>query len=134
MQRVRWIFRIAAIYGLLVLLPGLFMEARFSIANPPALTHPEFYYGFYGSAIVWQLVFLLIASDPARYRALIGLAVLEKAAFFFPSVWLWQSGHLAASDPLWGALVDGLLMLMFGYAWWHSRRIGNGINSDSDPA
>ena len=117
MRAAQWIFRLAAIYGLLVLLPGLFLEAQFSATNPPPLTHPIFYYGFYGSAIVWQLAFLLIASDPQRYQPLIAIAVLEKAAFLLPALWLRSQGRLADSGPWWGALIDGLLMLLFLFAW-----------------
>ena len=28
---------------------------------PPTITHPDFFYGFVGVALVWQLVFLLNA-------------------------------------------------------------------------
>ena len=77
---------LAAIYGILVLLPGFFLEAEFSRTSPPALTHPEFYYGFYGSALVWQLAFILIARDPVRYRPLMLVSVLEKAGFRFEGI------------------------------------------------
>ena len=77
MKAARWIYGGAGIYGLLVLFPGLFSEARLNTDWPPALTHPEFYYGFYGSALVWQLLFLMIAREPARYRALMPVTILE---------------------------------------------------------
>lgn len=119
MKMARWVFLIAGIYGLLVLAPGFFLE---KLVSPPALTHPEFYYGFYGSALVWQAVFLLIGRDPARWRALMPLAVLEKAAFFLPALWLWSQGRLAAADgPFIGAMIDGLLLAAFAVAWRLSR-------------
>ncbi len=43
MKTARLIFAIAAIYGLVVLVPGLFTEAAFNLASPPAINHPEFY-------------------------------------------------------------------------------------------
>jgi len=64
MRPARWIFLIAGLYGVLVLVPGFFLEAQFRTSEPPAVTHAEFYYGFYGSALVWQLAFFVIASDP----------------------------------------------------------------------
>ena len=121
MKLARIIFGVAAAYGLLVLLPGLFTEAQFNQMNPPAINHPEFYYGFYGVALVWQFVFILIARDPLRYRSLMLLGVTEKAAFFVPSLLLWQSGRLAVGGPFYGAMIDGVLMLLFAFAWWHSR-------------
>ena len=51
----RRIFRWAGIYGLIVLVPALFLEARVGIDAPPPITHPEYYYGFIGLAIAWQL-------------------------------------------------------------------------------
>ena len=121
MKLARIIFAVAAVYGVLALLPGLFTEALFNQMNPPAVTHPEFYYGFYASALVWQFAFMLIAYDPARYRALMLVAVAEKAAFFVPSMLLYQSARLAVGGPLYGAIIDGILMLLFALAWWRSK-------------
>lgn len=108
---------LAAIYGVLVLLPGFFLEERFSQTIPPALTHPEFYYGFYGSALVWQFAFFLIARDPVRYRSLMLIAVLEKAAFLIACLALWSSGRMEPSGPLYGSLMDGVWMILFAFAW-----------------
>ena len=117
MKAARIIFAVAAIYGIAVLLPGLFIESA-AMQSFQALSNPEYYYGFYGSALVWQIGFLLIARDPVRYRPLMPVAVLEKAAFFFACLWLWQSGRLGAgSGPFIGAMVDGALMVAFLIAW-----------------
>lgn len=119
MRFARWVFLIAGIYGILVLVPGLFMEQE---ATPPAITHPEFYYGFFGSALVWQLVFLLIGSDPLRWRLLAPVAVLEKAAFFVPCLALYYTGRMEAGQMFLGGMIDGFLMVMFALAWWVSGR------------
>lgn len=121
MRAARIIFLVAGLYGLAVLIPGLLTETAFSAANPPALTHPEFYYGFYGSALVWQLVFLTIARAPAQLRLLMPLAMLEKLAFFLPSLALYAQGRMAFGPLFIGALIDGALCLAFGLAWWLSR-------------
>lgn len=118
MKAARWIFLIAGIYGILVLIPGFFLESM--VAAPP-ITHPEFYYGFYGSALVWQLVFLAIARDPVKLRPLMLLAVLEKVAFFVPSLALHFTGRLPMGGPLIGGMIDGVLMVLFAFAWWSSR-------------
>lgn len=118
MRAARIIFVLAAIYGIGVLLPGLFIEAG-GARGFPELPNPEYYYGFYGSALVWQIGFLAIARDPLRYRALIPVAVLEKLAFFLPCLWLWQAGRLGAdSGPFIGGMIDGVWMLLFLLAWW----------------
>src|SRR5262245_55352144 len=77
----RWVFRIAGIYGLAVLVPQYSLEEQVSRDYPPPITHPEYFYGFLGVAVSWQVAFLLIAQDPARYRPLMIPAALEKAAF-----------------------------------------------------
>ena len=112
----------AAIYGILVLLPGFFLEGQFNRTIPPALTHPEFYYGFYGSALVWQFAFILIARDPARYRPLMLVSVVEKASFFIACLALWHSGRMGIGGPFYGSLIDGVWMLLFGIAWTRTRR------------
>src|SRR3712207_4414010 len=89
------VFRIAGIYGIVVLLPQYFLEERIGRDYPPPITHPEHFYGFVGLALVWQLVFLLIARDVRRYRALMPLAVLEKLAFGVPALALYAGGRLA---------------------------------------
>lgn len=45
------LFLIAGIYGLLVLVPQYFLEEKNGRDYPPAITHPEYYYGFVGVAV-----------------------------------------------------------------------------------
>jgi len=122
MKLARWIVLIAGLYGIAVLIPGLFMEAAFNAGNPPPVRHPEFYYGFYATALVWQFVFLLIAFDPARFRPLMAIAVLEKVSFFGPAMALYAQGRLAVGGPFYGAIVDGVLMVLFALAWLRSAK------------
>jgi hypothetical protein len=70
MKLARWIFAIAGIYGILVIAPLYFAEGPIAQNDPPAITHPEFFYGFVGVTLAWQLVFLSIARNPMRYRPL----------------------------------------------------------------
>jgi hypothetical protein len=46
---------------------------------PPAINRPEFY--FAGVTLAWQVMFLVIGSDPVRYRVAMLPAMLEKAGF-----------------------------------------------------
>jgi len=48
MKFARVVFLVAGIYGLIVLLPQYFLEAKVGLDSPPPITHPEFYYGFIG--------------------------------------------------------------------------------------
>jgi hypothetical protein len=112
MTFARRVFTIAAVYGLLVLVPQYFLENKLGRDFPPPLTHPEHFYGFIGIAAVWQVLFLLIARDPIRYRPAMPVAVLEKLAFGIPAVVLYSQGRLAT--PVLGAgLVDLVLAVLF---------------------
>src|SRR5256885_10078509 len=81
MRFARRVFSIAGIYGLIVLLPQYCLEAKNSSDFPPAITHPEYYYGFIGVGLACQILFLVIARDPVRYRAMMIPAVIEKFSF-----------------------------------------------------
>src|SRR4051812_34448565 len=109
-------FRIAGVYGLLVLLPMYFLEGRIGRDIPPPITHPEFFSGFLGVAVAWQVAFLVISRDPVRFRPLMVPAVLEKASFGLPAVALWLGGRLAA-PMLTAGLIDLALGVLFTVAY-----------------
>ena len=107
----RRVFLAAGIIGLIIVLPLLFSEAQRNIDYPPAITHPEFYYGFLTVTCAFQLVFLVISRDPVRYRMLMIPSMIEKFPFVIAIVWLYAEGRtdstmLAASmlDLVWGIL------------------------------
>lgn len=103
------IFLTAAVYGLIVLVPQYFLEGRTGRDFPPPITHPEYYYGFIGVAVAWQIVFLLISRDPIRYRPLMLVAVVEKAVFGLPAIALYLGGRLSGQ-----MLAAGILDLILG--------------------
>jgi hypothetical protein len=117
MKFAKWVFRIAGIYGVVVLVPLYFRAA-------PA-EHPEFYYGFIGVALAWQVVFLLMSGDPARYRAVMLPSILEKLAFGIPALILFAQGRLAA-DMLAAGIIDLVLAVLF-FVSWRSTRIRQGV-------
>jgi hypothetical protein len=110
------VFTVAGIYGLIVLLPLYFMEHRLSQDQPPAISHPEFYYGFVGIAVAWQVAFLIIGRDPERYRLLMLAAILEKVAYGFAAVLLFLDDRLAGS-LLAGGIIDLILAVLFAMAF-----------------
>ena len=116
----RRVFMFAGIYGLVVLLPQYFLEERIGRDYPPPITHPEHFYGFVGLALVWQLAFLLIASDVIRYRPLMPIAVAEKAAFAIPTFLLFASGRVAAATTA-VAGIDAVLGIFFLAAYLATR-------------
>lgn len=112
MKFARWTFLIAGIYGLLVLLPQYFLIEKAGSDAPPPINHPEYYFGFVGVAIAFQIVFLLIASDPLRYRPIILAAIVEKFSFGIATAIL-LSKDMVAGPIVYGAAVDVVLGILF---------------------
>ncbi len=114
MKFARIVFLLAGIYGIVVIAPLFVLEGLIDALQPPAITHPEYFYGFVGIGLVWQFCFLLIASDPLRYRSLMLLAALEKATgiIFVALVLL----HRSPPSMLIG-LVDSALGVLFLLAY-----------------
>jgi hypothetical protein len=116
MQFARRVFHIAGIYGLVVLLPQYFMEGRLGRDYPPPINHPEHFYGFIGVATAWQVAFLIIARDPARYRLLMLPGILEKLSFGLAALVLFAQGRLAPTIVAFG-VVDLLWAVLFAWAY-----------------
>lgn len=112
MKFAKIVFVVAGIYGLITLIPAYFLEIYVGIVDPPPITHPEYFYGFLGVAIAWQVAFLVIASDPKRYRPLMLVALLEKVGYGAAVVVLFEAHRVEVSVMAPG-LVDLLLGALF---------------------
>ena len=113
----RRVFLIAAIYGVIVLVPQYFMEEKVGRDFPPPITHPEHFYGFIGVALAWQVLFFMIARDPARYRGAMLPAILEKLAFGLAAIALYAQGRLVMP-----VLAAGILDLIFATLFFLAYR------------
>lgn len=121
MKFAKWAFRIAGSIGLLQIVPLYFYEEQLARDMPPALTHPEYYYGFAGVTLAWQVAFLVISSDPLRYRPLMPVAILEKATFVLAALWLFTQGRLPGMIGAF-ALLDLVYGLSFVAAYITTRQ------------
>jgi hypothetical protein len=115
------VFLVAGIYGLLILPPHYFLEEKIGRDTPPAITHPEFFYGFIGITLAWQLVFLVIARNPLRYRPLMLVSVLEKLAYGIPAIALFAQQRIKAMTLAFGC-VDLVLGALFVLAFFLTPR------------
>jgi hypothetical protein len=120
MKFARWVFLLAGIYGVLVVLPQFFLERRVGIDYPPPITHPEYFYGFAGVALAWQFAFLIISRDPVRFRPMMLPGIMEKAAFGFATIALYLEERLAWQMLAFG-LIDLVLGILFLVAWVKTR-------------
>jgi hypothetical protein len=108
MRLAKWVFLLAGITGVLMVLPPYFLEEQFGRDDPPPVNHPELYYGFFGVTLSWQVMFLVIGSDPVRFRRAMLPAMLEKASFALAIPVLYALGRVggiwvgfASMDATW---------------------------------
>lgn len=122
MKFAKVVFWCAGIWGTGVLAPLFFMFDAIGRRDPPAITHPEFYFGFLGVALAWQFVFLVIAADPLRYRPIMLLSVLEKGSYVLTTGLLVILGHMTAAASALGA-PDAVLAVLFIVSFLKTRRV-----------
>ena len=85
-----------------------------------AINHPEFFYGFIGVTLSWQLAFLIIARDPVKYRLLMMPACLEKLSFAAAIQILYVQKRVDGIMLI-RASLDFLLLILFLIALAKSR-------------
>jgi len=116
----RRVFTGAGIYGLVCVVPMYWLERYFGEQYPPPITHPEFFYGFVGVTIAWQLVFLVMGGDPMRYRPLMLPAIVEKLGWGVAVSALVARGR-TAPGMLPPAFVDLALAVLFATSFVRTR-------------
>jgi len=121
MKFARWVFAIAAVYGLALITPMYFAEAQIGRNDPPAITHPEYFYGFIGVTLAWQLVFVMLARRPLEYRPIMLAAVVEKAAYGIAAVALFLQERVSPLVGVFG-IVDLTLGTLFAISFYMTRR------------
>lgn len=120
MKFAKVVFWIAGVWGVLTLVPLYFMLDLIGRQDPPAITHPQFYYGFVGVALIWQFAFFLTATDPARFRPFILLSVLEKLSYVLAVSVLCLQNRISFAQSV-TALPDSLLVISFLIAFFIVR-------------
>jgi hypothetical protein len=121
MKFAKIVFAGAGVWGVLVLTPLYFTFDLIGRQDPPPITHPQFYYGFSTVAMAWQLAFLVIATDPERFRPMMIAAVLEKAGYVVAVGALYLQQRLSPLQ-LAAAVPDALLGVLFVTAFFKTSR------------
>lgn len=120
---IKTIFLTSGIYGLIIMLAMLLSEKQFSHENPPQLTHLEFYYGFIGVCIAFQILFILIAKNPLKYKLMMVPAILEKFSFGLVVIVMHYQKNIPNTVFVFG-LIDLIFLCLFIYAFIKTRSIG----------
>jgi len=116
MKFAKIVFLVAGVWGVLVIAPLYFMFDLIGQKDPPAITHPGFFYGFVGVALAWQIAFLFISRDPVRFRPLMIPSIFEKFSYAIAVVVLVLQTRMHASDLVFAA-TDLLLGVLFVLAY-----------------
>ena len=117
MKFAKMVFWVAGMWGFLVLTPLYFMFDIIGQKDPPPITHPGFFYGFVGVALVWQVVFIIVATDPVRYRPLMIPSILEKVSWSTAVIVLVMQQRMHQSDLVFAG-TDLLLGVLFVITWF----------------
>src|SRR5262252_9129076 len=112
MRFAKIVFIIAGVWGIAVLTPLYFLVDITGRQYAPPTAYPQFFYGFVSVAMAWQIGFLIIGSNPARFRPLLIPAILEKLGYVSTLIILFSRAQVSAVDAQ-AAVPDGLLGLLF---------------------
>ena len=113
MRLAKIVFTIAGVWGILVVTPLYFLVDVTGRQYAPPADYPQFFYGFLAVTIAWQLAFLVIGSNPSRFRLLMLPAIVEKLGYVSTLIVLYSQGRISATDanPILPDLVLGLLFI-----------------------
>jgi hypothetical protein len=114
MRFARFVFIGAGVWGITVLTPLFWLVDITGRRYPPPADYPQFFYGFLAVAMAWQIAFLVIGSNPARFRPFMIPAVIEKLGYVSMLIVFYAQGRIPAVDaqPAWPDLILGLLFVM----------------------
>jgi len=110
------VFRIAGVWGVLVLVPMYFLFDQPAGAYDAPIPYPQAYHGFVSVALAWQFAFLVIAADPVRFRPLMIPAMLEKFGYVVASAFLYAQAQIGRYE-LTTVLPDFVLGALFVLAY-----------------
>jgi len=121
MRLAKLVFLLAGVSGILMVVPPYFLEGQTGEDYPPPISHPEYYYGFFGVTLAWQVMFVVIGSNPVRYRTAMLPAMLEKFGFATAIPLLYVAGRVVG---VWlgFAAMDATWLLLFAVAYLRTAK------------
>jgi hypothetical protein len=122
MRFARVVFIVAGIWGIGVLTPFYWLVDVTGRRYTPPADYPQFFYGFLAVALAWQIAFLVIGSNPVRFRALMIPCMIEKLGYVTTLLLLYGQNRVSAIDAQ-AAVPDGFLGLLFIAAFVRTRRL-----------
>ena len=120
MKFAKVVFVCAGIWGIGVLTPLYWLVDVSGRRYGVPTEYPQFYYGFLSVAMAWQIAFLIIGSNPARFRVLMIPGMLEKLGYVVPLVLLYQQARVTWADAQ-AAVPDFALAILMMLAFVKTR-------------
>ena len=121
MRLAKVVFRVAGLWGIAVLTPLYFLVDLTGRQYQAPTNYPQFFYGFLSVAMAWQIAFLVIGSNPARFRPLMIPSILERLGHVAGVAVLYGHGRLSVADAT-AAVPDLLLAVLFLLAFTMTRK------------
>ena len=120
MKFAKVVFVGAGMWGIGVLTPLYWLVDVSGRRYGVPTEYPQFYYGFLSVAMAWQIAFLIIGSNPTRFRVLMIPGILEKLGFVVPLVVLYQQARVTWADAQ-AAVPDFALAILMMLAFVKTR-------------
>jgi hypothetical protein len=120
MKFARFTFIGAGVWGIIVLVPLFWLFDVTGRPYGPPADYPHFFYGFLSVAMAWQIAFLVIGSNPARFRPLMVPSILEKLGYVATLAVLYGRARISAMDAQ-AAVPDLVLGIFFIVAFAKTR-------------
>lgn len=100
MKFAKTVFVVAGVWGLVILTPFYFLFDAIGRQYGSPINYPQGYYGFLATTMAWQTAFLVIGSDPARYRLMMIPSMVEKFVYVLSMGVLYVQGRIGVTDVL----------------------------------
>ena len=123
MRFARIVFVVAGIWGIAVLTPFYWLVDVTGRQYTSPTEYPHFFYGFFSVAMAWQIAFLVIGSNPVRFRPLMIPAAIEKFGYVVTLAVLYGQARISTADAQ-AAGPDLLLGILFIVAFAKIRSQG----------
>ncbi len=122
MRFAKIVFIGAGVWGIVVLTPLFWLLDVTGRRYGAPTEYAQFFYGFLLVALAWQIAFLVIGSNPARFRPLMIPSVIEKLGYVSSLVVLYGQGRISGTDAQ-AAVPDLVLGVLFIVAFAKTRGI-----------
>jgi hypothetical protein len=116
MRFAKIVFVVAGVWGIVVVTPLYFLHDVTGQPYAAPTLYPHFFYGFLSVTMAWQIAFLVIGSNPARFRPLMIPSIVEKAGYVITVAVLYSHGRVSPAEAS-TAVPDGLLGVLFAAAF-----------------